>query len=450
MSAERPLRLSRRAMLRSLAAGVSALGVAPLLGACGQATPDDAASAATAAPAEAPSVTAGPQTTITVWYYDGAISQTVDAFKRANPAIEIDLKTFGDAEQGLLRALESGTGLPDVCVFFSGYVGALAQRGGLLPLSEAPFDAAALKDDFVAAAWNGALDEQDKLIGMPISVYPGTYWYRADLLDAAGVESDPEKLKQQITDWPALFAFAKAYSDKQAKSSLLPRAFFDVFIPQVVQQGGGLVEKSKLLIEEKCTQPAEQALLARTLKLDLPGTADYGSAWDEAIRSGNIAGLFAPTWFQGYISNIYSNLVGKWRSIPPPGGTFLGGAQYFGIPAKSTNQEAAWAFVKYCCASLEGQNTLLRTSGDFPALRTAWADPLYDAPVGFFGGQRVYREWARLAESAQMLAANPYDLAIYDALNIAVRKVVDQEIDVAAALQGVEQQLVKANPGLTA
>jgi ABC-type glycerol-3-phosphate transport system substrate-binding protein len=450
MPAESPQRLSRRAMLRSLAAGLFALGSAPLLGACGQNTPDDASIPATAAPAEAPAVITTPQSKITVWYYDGGISETVDAFKRANPAIDIDLKTFGDADQGLRRALESGTGLPDVCVFFSGSAGALAQRGGLLPLSEAPFDAAARKDDFVAAAWNGALDEQNKLIGMPLSVYPGTFWYRADLLDAAGVESDPEKLKQQLTDWPALFTFAQTYTGKHAGSSLLPRAVFDVFVPQLIQQGGGLIEKSKLLIEEKGKQPAEQALLARTLKLDLPVVADYGSAWDEAIRSGNIAGLFAPSSFQGYISNIYSNLVGKWRSIPPPGAAFLQGAQYLGIPAKSTNQEAAWIFVKYCCASEEGQNTLLRTSGDFPALRTAWADPLYDGPVGFFGGQRVYREWARLAESAQMLAANPYDIAIGDALFVAIRKVVDQEIEASAALQGVEQQLIKEHPGLTA
>jgi len=92
---------------------------------------------------------------------------------------------------------------------------------------------------------------------------------------------------------------------------------------------------------------------------------------------------------------------------------------------------------------------LLRASGDFPALRTAWTDQIYDAPVSFFGGQRVYREWAKIADSAQMLATSPYDAAIYDALNIAMRKVVDKEIDVAAALQGVEQQLMKANPGLT-
>lgn len=69
--------------------------------------------------------------------------------------------------------------------------------------------------------------------------------------------------------------------------------------------------------------------------------------------------------------------------------------------------------------------------------------------MGFFGDQRVYREWAKLAEFAQILAVSPYDIALYEALNTAIRKVVDKEIDVPAALQGVEQQLVKANPGLT-
>jgi ABC-type glycerol-3-phosphate transport system substrate-binding protein len=436
-------------MLRALATGISALGLAPLLGACGQDTPDEASSAATTVPAEAPFSTPSSENTITVWYYDNSISATVEAFKRANPTIGVDLKTFGDAEQGLLRALESGIGLPDVSIFSSYSAGALAQRGGLLPLSEAPFDAAALKNDFVAAAWNGGLDEQNKLIGMPLGVYLGTYWYRADVLAEAGVESDPEKLKERITDWPTLFTFAKAFTAKRTEASLLPRAFFDVFVTQVSQQGGGLVEKSKLLIEEKGMQAAEQALLARTLNLDLPRIVDNDTAWDEAIRDGSIAGLFAPTGFQGYISNVYFNLVGKWRSISPPGGSFLQGAQYLGIPTKSTNQEAAWAFVKYCCAGVEGQNTLLRTSGDFPALRTAWTDQLYDTPVGFFGGQRVYRDWAKIAESAPMLAASPYDAAIYDALYIAVRKVIEKELDVEAALQGVEQQLMKANPGLT-
>ena len=47
-----------------------------------------------------PPLTATSQNTITVWYYDGAISETVEGFKRANTTIEIDLKKFGDADKG--------------------------------------------------------------------------------------------------------------------------------------------------------------------------------------------------------------------------------------------------------------------------------------------------------------------------------------------------------------
>jgi ABC-type glycerol-3-phosphate transport system substrate-binding protein len=293
------------------------------------------------------------------------------------------------------------------------------------------------------------LNVEGKLIGMPLSVYPGTYWYRADVLEAAGLESDPAKLEQRLTDWPALFQFAKEFSAKREGGSLLPRAAFDVFFPQLTQLGGGLVEKSKLLIEEKGAAPAQQMLLARTLELDLP-LVDNGTAWGDAIRDGSIAGLFAPTSFQGYISNIFSNLAGKWRSIAPPGGHFLQGAQYFAIPTASTKSDVAWEFVKYCCASVEGQNLLLSSSGDFPPLRTAWADPLYDTPVGFFGEQRVYRAWATMAQSAQMLRSSPYDSAIFDALTIALRKVLDKEIDPVAAMQDVEQQIKAANPELMA
>jgi multiple sugar transport system substrate-binding protein len=439
--------MTRRRWLRSLAAGVSALGVAALLEACGQGEPAEEGAPPTAALPEAPAATVSPQSTITVWYYDGSLDKTIEAFKRAHPASGVDLNQFGDADQGLQRALQSGAGLPDVSVFFSGSAGAIAQRGGLHDLAAAPFDAAALKGDIVGATWDGGLNFEGKLIGMPLSVYPGTYWYRADLLAEAGVESDPAKLEQRITDWPALFQFAKEYTAKRPGSSLLPRAFFDVFLPQLTQQGGGLVEQSKLLIEEKGAASAQQALLARTLALDLP-EVDGFAAWSDAVRGGNIAGLFAPTSFQGYISNIYSNLVGKWRSIAPPGGAFLQGALYLGIPTASTKSDAAWAFVKYCCASAEGQNLLLSTSGDFPALRTAWTDPLYDAPVGFFGEQRVYRAWATLVQSAQMLRSNPYDAAIFVALNIALRKVLDNEIEPVAALQDVEQQIEKANPEL--
>jgi multiple sugar transport system substrate-binding protein len=315
---EHDLRLGRRMALRSIITGASAFGLASLLSACGQSIPPIEATQQPVAQPEAPLATPTTEQTITVWYYDNSIRPTVDAFQQAHPTIGVDLQTFGDADQGLLRALKSGSGVPDVSVFFSVNAGAIAQGGGLADLAAAPYDAASLKSAFVASAWQGGLDTQGRLIGLPLSISPATYWYRADLLAAAGVESDPEKLRENISDWAALFSLAQEYREKQAESSLLPRVFGDVFIPQLLQQGGGLVEDSRLMLNEKATLPAQEALRARTLKLDLD-LVEGGTDWDEAIRTGRIAGIFSPSWFQGYISEIYSNLVGLWRSIPVPG-----------------------------------------------------------------------------------------------------------------------------------
>jgi ABC-type glycerol-3-phosphate transport system substrate-binding protein len=138
MTVERSRRVTRRRLLQSLAAGASALGLAPLLAACGQGAPAADGDPPTAALPEAPAATVSTQNTITVWYYDGSLGKTIEAFKRAHPTIGVDLKQFGDADQGLIRALQSGAGLPDVSIFFSGSAGMIAQRGGLHDLSAAP------------------------------------------------------------------------------------------------------------------------------------------------------------------------------------------------------------------------------------------------------------------------------------------------------------------------
>src|SRR4029453_14002080 len=97
MPAERSRHISRREMLRSLAAGVSALSIAPLNGAWGEGGPEAESGVPTAVLPEAPAATSTPQRTITVWYNNVSINQTIGAFKRANPAIDVDVKLFYDA-----------------------------------------------------------------------------------------------------------------------------------------------------------------------------------------------------------------------------------------------------------------------------------------------------------------------------------------------------------------
>src|SRR5688572_23920606 len=114
MAAERWQHMSRRRMLRSLAVCASALGVAPLLGACGQGPPAAEADPTIPPQVQVPVGTPTPETTIEVWFYDNSINKMVEGFKRAHPAIDIKMRYAGDVDIALLRVLKSGKGLPDV------------------------------------------------------------------------------------------------------------------------------------------------------------------------------------------------------------------------------------------------------------------------------------------------------------------------------------------------
>ncbi|MEN9934881.1 MAG: hypothetical protein RLZZ387_1460 [Chloroflexota bacterium] len=436
--------ITRRAFLRAVAAGSGLLGAAQLLAACGAPEP-----AALPPPMpQAPTATVGPERTIEVWYWDGQIAELVSAFERANPGIAVNLRPNGDVQEGLLRALKSGLGLPDVCAFNESVAAELAQQGGMLDLAAPPFDGAALQSDFVPSAWAGGRSAQGGLVGLPMSVYPGSFWYRADILADAGMESAPEKVREQAESWESLLTLAQELKQRRPGSSLLADAAGDVFFTSWLQQGAAWLDGGKVMIEERFLPAAERAAFVRRQGLDAD-LAPGGSAFDEAMREGAIAGLFAPAWFQGYISEIHFNQVGKWRVIRAPGGDFNQGSAYLGIPAAYAKQEAAWAFVRYCCASVEGQNTFLKTSGDLPAYTPAWRDPLYDAPAAFFGDQQTYRLWADIAASAPPLRATPHDRVLFEVMGKHVRDLLAAGGDPARALADAEAELVRTIPELT-
>jgi ABC-type glycerol-3-phosphate transport system substrate-binding protein len=418
-------------------------GAASVLAACGA---QQTAAMPTALP-PAPTATIGPERTITVWYYADSLS-LVEAFRRANPTIAIDFQHQGDIQPALERGLRSGTNLPDVVAFDELGAQRLGAQGGMLDLGAAPFDAVALRGDFVPSAWNGATTPEGHQIGMPLNVSPGIFWYRSDILEAAGLPAVPEQLQQQLDTWDALLTLAQELRAAHPNSALLSDAVVDIFFARWLQAGGVWLDGSKVVIEERYTEAAQMAVLARRQKLDAD-IVPSGSSFTAAVREGQIAGLFAPGRFQGYISDVHFDQVGKWRVLRAPGGDFNQGARYLGIPAASSKQEAAWEFVRFCCGTAEAQNAFLKVGGDLPAFMPAWQDPLYDAPVSMFGDQRAYRLWAEVAAAAPVPSATPHDQTMFELLYPKVRDVVAASGNAGQALRDAEAAIVAAIPGLT-
>lgn len=449
---ERAAAVGRRVFLRMIASGAALAGAGALLGACGAPSPSaDATAAPEAAPL--PPATISAAQTITFSYYDnGYIAATVEAFQAANPDIQVSLAGGGggDVEAALLRLLDHPD-VPDVCVIGSPWVGTFAQQGGLADLAAAPYDAINLRDNITPASWSEGLTSEGRLIGMPLSTSPGSLWYRKDLFDAAKIPSDPGALRERVKTWDDLFSLAQELKRATPNVSLFVEPLQDVFSPMVAQQGNNLIDGNKVLIVEKCTQPAFKAAEARKLKLDADlGGSLFDGVGTEAMLAGKLAGVAAATIFQKFISDRFFNTIGQWRVIPPPGGPYSRFTEFLVIPEKSQKKELAWTFIKYCCATAEGQNTLLKTAGGFPVFMPAWKDPLYDQPVALFGDQAVYRLWAEVSAGAPPGKASPHDRDIDDKLFPKIRDVVEQGLPPEQAMKDAEAAVIAAFPGLTA
>jgi cellobiose transport system substrate-binding protein len=308
-----------------------------------------------------------------------------------------------------------------------------------------------LRNDITPASWSEGLTPEGRLIGMPLSTSPGSLWYRMDLLDAAGIPSDPAILRERVKSWDDLFGLAQELKRATPKVSLLIDPLLDVFSPMVAQQGNNLIDGNQVLIVEKCTLPAIKAAEVRMLKLDADlGGNLFDGVGTEAMLAGKLAGMAAATWFQGFINERFFNTIGKWRVIPPPGGPYSRFTQFLVIPEQSQKKELAWQFVQYCCATVEGQNTFLKTSGDFPVYMPAWKDDLYDQAVPLFGDQAVYRLWADVAMAAPPGKSSPHDRAIDDLVFPKIRDVVALGNPPAQAMQDAEAAVIAAFPGLQA
>lgn len=282
-------------------------------------------------------------------------------------------------------------------------------------------------------------------MAMPWDIGPGGLWYRADILGTAGLETEPEQMRQRIKSWDDWFQLGEDLKKKNPNTSLFADAFSDVFMPMVEQQGHGWFDGNKVVVVEKGTKPAQRAAEARSRGID--GNIDWwGAEWNAGMKRDAIAGMGIACWEQTGLTRDQPQTVGQWRVIPAPEGGYNSGGSFLAIPQQSANQAAAWEFVKFVCCTPEGANTIFKAAGIFPAFKPAWSDPVYDQPVDFFGGQRTYRLWTEIAQTVPANAVNPNDRQASDIVANELTKIEKQGKDPAQAMRDAEDTILKRVP----
>lgn len=383
---------------------------------------------------------------ITIWAWDPnfniAIMEKAKAMYDADVEIEIVDYAKGDLEQKLQTMLASGTtdGLPDIVLvedynaqkYLQAFPGSFADLTGKIP-----------HDDF--AGYKVELMTVDgKIYGVPFDSGVSGFFYRTDLLEAAGyAAADLENIT-----WDRFIEIGEDMFEKTGQQMMATDPN-DGGLMRVMLNGAG----SWYFDAEGNPTIANNEALAEALRIygkivNSPMTK-HTSGWGEwvgAINTGDVASITTGVWITGSVKAEASQ-SGKWAVAPTPkldvagavNASNLGGSSWY-VMSTSEHMDVAVDFLKTTYTNADFYQEILVERGAVGSYLPAATGSAYSAADEFFGGQVVFSDFSKWMD---MIPALNYGKSTYeaDAAIMAVMPGVYAGDDVMEALKMAEDQV---------
>lgn len=341
------------------------------------------------------------ETEITVWAWGSAapgLQATVDGFNAQHSDIKVTIEQNGysDVKSRVLAACAAGgAGLPDVFQFQNVEMELITAQfpdcaADLVPLG---FDDSAQSNfpEFKLFA----LQQGDKVLGMPWDSGPVMMFYRRDFYENAGVSLE------DIETWDDFIEAGKkvqAANDgvTMINDNLNGGAEFFRMIGE--EQGCGYFSEDGgeiTMAQSGCVAALE--VIGKLNEAGLVSAANF----NEKIQN-NAAGVVATqmsgAWMEGPIrNNAPEDQAGKWGIYEMPSVVDDGaraanfGGSLLAVAGNSDKKEAAYTFLSYALGTVEGQITMLKDQGLVPSLTSALDDPYVSQPSAFWGDQAIWQ-----------------------------------------------------------
>jgi multiple sugar transport system substrate-binding protein len=383
-----------------------------------------------------------PKGEIVIWGWpaaDKAFEAIMAGFNKEYPDIKVTAQMnagmAGGTRDALAAALAAGSGAPDVSMIEINDVGRFVMQGGLVDLSQPPYNALKYEKDFVAYKWQQGMTPDGQLLAFPWDIGPAGLFYRRDIFKAAGLPTEPDEVAKLLNTWQAYLDVGKKVNNP-SKNLFWTDTIAN--IPYIYYAHKNFFDKDFNIAFDnpRTLQLFEYALQGRQAGLDAKIPA-WTQEWYTALQSGQIATTIAGGWFGGMLKSwIDPEGGGNWGVIPIPEDPLQNwGGSFLAIPEQSKNKEAAWAFIEYALANADAQNRMFVAVDYFPAYMPAWDNPLYAEADPYFGGENTRQLWVKIASSEGEVFATPLDSAAEQAYNAEVGKMLDQNLDAKTGLQ---------------
>jgi cellobiose transport system substrate-binding protein len=321
-------------------------------------------------------------------------SGLLDQYEEENPGVTINYEsTQEEAEYwtALQTRMRSGD-VPDVVGLEVGRIADVTTNQGDQFMDWAKSEHADQVEQYVDWKREAATTEDGRVVGMGTDIGPMAICYRSDLLEQAGLPTDPAELSSRMQSWEDYLALGEEYKAAAPEgtawtdaASGLYNAIISTEEKIYYDESGEPIWDSNPAVREAFDMAAEAGQNDLTAKL-----AQFSPEWNQGFASGSFATIACPSWMLGYIRGQAGDAgAGKWNVVTLPGemGGNWGGS-YLAVPEESDNKEAAADLVAWL-TDAERQQELFAELGNFPSNTEAISavgdvknEYFMDAPVG--------------------------------------------------------------------
>lgn len=361
--------------------------------------------------------------------------------KERRPGIELRLLANAALERRMMSAFFAGTPSADFIEVERRMVGRAfsgpLESVGFVDLTEL------MKRDGLFELINepsfGPWASRGRVFGIPHDVHPVMLAYRADIVEAAGIDvSKIETWDDYIRVMSPLMADGDGDGEPDRYLLNMWETQGDHLELLMLQAGGGLFDDAGRLIINSAENARVLATIVRwcvgpgRIAAEAP---NFSAAGNQLKLSGHVVASFMPDWMCDVWKHDLPQLEGKVKLMPMPawdrGGlrTSVWGGTMLGIPKTAVKSaedlEALWTFAKHLYLSEDLARSTFEEGGIITPVKSHWDDPVFDRKDPYFAGQAVGRMFIELAPSVPRRTSSPYNTMALARVNNALVRLAE-------------------------
>jgi arabinosaccharide transport system substrate-binding protein len=323
-------------------------------------------------------------------------------------------------ERRVLSAFMSGTPVADMLEFER----TMASRAFLGPVEAVGFTDLTdrLREEGLLESINAASfspwTSRGRIFGLPHDVHPVLLAYRADIIEAAGIDMGT------IETWDDFARVLRPLMVDTTGDGRPNRFLINFWAnsghlePLILQADGRLFDEHERPVIDS-DRNAE--ILARLVgwvagpERIAVDAREFTAAGNQLRLDGVVLASLMPDWLAGVWQNDLPGLAGKVKLMPlpawEPGGrrTTVQGGTMLGIPKSTLDFESAWAFAKALYLSPDLATSTFRSNNIITPVRDLWDLPVYAEPTPYFANQPSGLIFISQAPHVPLRPSSPYN-----------------------------------------